>query len=118
MVGRVKERRVLKLIIANKNYSSWSMRPWLAAKSAGIAFEEQTIWLRHAETSANIKTISAAGRVPILIDGDILVHESIAILEYLAELAPTLWPKDKDERAHARSIGAEMHAGFVVQKIE
>jgi glutathione S-transferase len=108
-------RRVaaLKLIIANKNYSSWSMRPWLAAKAAGIGFEEQMIWLRRPETSATIKTISAAGKVPILIDGDILVHESIAILEYLAEIVPELWPRDKEARAHARSIGAEMHAGFV-----
>jgi glutathione S-transferase len=103
----------LKMIIANKNYSSWSMRPWLAAKAAGIGFEEQIIWLRQPQTSANIKTISAAGKVPILIDGDILVHESIAILEYLAEIAPELWPQDKEARAHARSIGAEMHAGFM-----
>lgn len=101
------------MIIANKNYSSWSMRPWLAAKAAGIGFEEQIIWLRRPQTSANIKTISAAGKVPILIDGDILVHESIAILEYLAEIAPELWPQDKEARAHARSLGAEMHAGFM-----
>jgi glutathione S-transferase len=103
----------LKMIIANKNYSSWSMRPWLAAKAAGIAFEEQIIWLRRPDTSVNIKTISAAGKVPILIDGNILVHESLAILEYLAEIAPGLWPDDKEARAHARSIAAEMHAGFV-----
>ncbi|GLS23774.1 glutathione S-transferase [Labrys miyagiensis] len=101
------------MIIANKNYSSWSMRPWLAAKAAGIGFEEQIIWLRQPQTSANIKTISAAGKVPILIDGDILMHESIAILEYFAEIAPELWPQDREARAHARSIGAEMHAGFV-----
>jgi|EndMetStandDraft_6_1072998.scaffolds.fasta_scaffold112135_2 glutathione S-transferase len=113
MVRPVMECRSLKLIIANKNYSSWSMRPWLAAKHAGIGFEEQIIWLRQPQTSTNIKTISAAGKVPILIHGDILVHESIAILEYLAELAPALWPQDKEARAHARSVGAEMHAGFM-----
>lgn len=104
---------LLKLIIGNKNYSSWSMRPWLAAKVAGIGFEEQIIWLRHPETSDAIKTTSAAGKLPILIDGDIMVFESIAILEYLAEIAPTLWPQGREARAHARSIGAEMHAGFI-----
>ncbi len=113
MVRLVVECPAVKLIIANKNYSSWSMRPWLAARSAGIGFQEQMIWLRHPETSATIKTISAAGKVPILIHGDILVHESIAILEYLAEIVPALWPQDRDARAHARSIAAEMHAGFM-----
>ncbi|WP_376717699.1 glutathione S-transferase family protein [Labrys neptuniae] len=103
----------LKLIIGNKNYSSWSMRPWLAAKSAGMHFEEQIIWLRHPETSAMIKATSAAGKVPILIHGDIMVHESIAILEYLAEIAPQLWPEDRESRAHARAISAEIHAGFL-----
>lgn len=103
----------MKLIIGNKNYSSWSMRPWLAAKSAGLSFEEQIIWLRHPETSAMIKATSAAGKVPILIHGDIMVHESIAILEYLAEIVPELWPGDRESRAHARAISAEIHAGFL-----
>lgn len=103
----------MKLIIGNKNYSSWSMRPWLAAKTAGLAFEEQIIWLRHPETSAMIKATSAACRVPILIDGDIMVHESTAILEYLAEIVPELWPGDREGRAHARAISAEIHAGFL-----
>ena len=89
------------------------MRPWLAAKSAGMHFEEQIIWLRHPETSAMIKATSAAGKVPILIHGDIMVHESIAILEYLAEIAPQLWPDDRESRAHARAISAEIHAGFL-----
>jgi glutathione S-transferase len=103
----------LKLIIANKNYSSWSMRPWLAAKAAQIPFEEEIVWLRHPETSLRIKAYSPSGRVPVLIDEDTVVFESSAICEYLAEIAPILWPQDRAARAHARSISAEMHAGFV-----
>lgn len=103
----------VKLFIANKNYSSWSMRPWLAARSAGIPFEEEMVWLRQPETPALIRARSPNGRVPALIDGDLVVFESIAVLEYLAELAPGLWPQDRAARAHARSICAEMHAGFV-----
>ncbi|MDQ0394066.1 glutathione S-transferase [Labrys monachus] len=103
----------MKLVIANKNYSSWSMRPWLAAKAAGITFDEEMIWLRRPETAALIRVQSPNGRVPALIDGDTIVFESIAILEYLAEVAPALWPENPGERAHARSISAEMHAGFL-----
>ena len=103
----------MKLLIANKNYSSWSMRPWLAAKMAGIAFEEQMIGLRQPDTAERIRAISPNGKVPALIDGDLVVFESIAILEYLAELAPALWPQERKARAHARAICAEMHAGFV-----
>jgi glutathione S-transferase len=103
----------MKLLIGNKNYSSWSMRPWLAAKAASIPFEEEVVWLRQDETSARIRRFSPNGKVPALIDGDIVVFESIAILEYLAEKAPRLWPADVAARAHARSLCAEMHAGFV-----
>ena len=103
----------MKLVIGDKNYSSWSMRPWLAAKAAGIAFEEQQIWLRQPDTSERIRALSPNGKVPALIADDGAVFESIAILEYLAELAPSLWPEDRATRAHARSICAEMHAGFV-----
>lgn len=102
----------MKLLIANKNYSSWSMRPWLAAKAAGIPFDEEIVWLDQAGTAAAIGAISPNGRVPALIDGDLVICESIAILEYLAEQAPGLWPADRAARAHARSICAEMHAGF------
>src|SRR6195256_3369737 len=98
----------MKLVIGDKNYSSWSMRPWLAAKAAGIAFEEQQIWLRQPDTSERIRALSPNGKVPALIAGDGVVFESIAILEYLAELAPSLWPDARTARAHARSICAEM----------
>jgi glutathione S-transferase len=103
----------MKLVIGNKNYSSWSMRPWMAAKAAGLPFEEEIVWLREPGVSQRIRAYSPNGKVPALIDGDLVVFESIAILEYLAERAPTLWPSDRAARSHARSISAEMHAGFV-----
>jgi glutathione S-transferase len=102
------------LIIGNKNYSSWSLRPWLAMKMAGIPFEEIVIPLRRPETAAAITHHSPAGKVPILKHGARVLWESIAILEYLAEMLPNerLWPADVAARAHARVISAEMHAGF------
>jgi glutathione S-transferase len=103
----------LRLIIGNKNYSSWSLRPWLAMKVAGIAFEETLISLDAPDFKARVKTLSEAGKVPVLIDGDRHVWESLAILEYLAERFPALWPKQERARAHARAIAAEMHAGFL-----
>ena len=103
----------LRLIIGNKNYSSWSLRPWLAMKVAGIAFEETLISLEAPDFKARITAQSGAGKVPVLIDGDIRVWESLAILEFLAEKFPTLWPAQEAARARARAIAAEMHAGFV-----
>jgi glutathione S-transferase len=102
----------LQLIIGNKNYSSWSLRPWLAMKVVGIAFEETLISLDAPDFKARIKARSGAGKVPVLIDGDTHIWESLAILEYLAEKFPGLWPADERARAHARAIAAEMHAGF------
>ena len=102
----------LQLIIGNKNYSSWSLRPWLAMKVAGIAFEETLISLDAADFKARVRSWSGAGKVPVLVDGDTCVWESLAILEYLAEQFPSLWPKQKRARAHARAISAEMHTGF------
>jgi glutathione S-transferase len=106
----------LRLIIGNKNYSSWSLRPWLAMKVAGIAFEETQVCLDTPDFKAQVTALSngAASRVPVLIDGDICVWESLAILEYLAEKFPQsrLWPVAEVARAHARAIAAEMHAGF------
>jgi glutathione S-transferase len=102
----------MRLIIGNKTYSSWSMRPWFAAKAAGIPFEEEVIWLRQPDTKERMRALSPNAKVPALIDGPVVVFESISILEYLAERAPTLWPDDAAARAHARSICAEMHAGF------
>ena len=78
----------MKLLIGNKNYSSWSMRPWLAAKASGIAFTEETVWLRQPDTAERIRAQSPSGKVPALIDRDVVVFESIAIFEHLAERAP------------------------------
>ena len=105
----------LKLVIGNKNYSSWSLRPWIAMKVAGIAFEEEVISLDAADFKPRVSKVSGTGKVPALIDGDVRVWESLAILEYLAEKFPParLWPDDPAARAHARAIAAEMHAGFV-----
>jgi glutathione S-transferase len=105
----------LLLLIGNKNYSSWSLRPWIAMKVAGIAFAEQVISLDASDFKARVGQISATGKVPALADGQTQVWESLAILEYLAEKFPQagLWPAEPAVRAHARSIAAEMHAGFL-----
>ena len=105
----------LLLLIGNKNYSSWSLRPWIAMKVAGIAFAEQVISLDASDFKARVGQISATGKVPALADGQTQVWESLAILEYLAEKFPQagLWPAQPAARAHARSIAAEMHAGFL-----
>ena len=105
---------MLRLIIGNKNYSSWSLRPWLGMKVAGIAFEEMLIPLDAPDFKARLATFGGAGKVPLLIDGEIRVWESLAILEYLAEKFPAagLWPPDAGARAHARAVASEMHSGF------
>ena len=104
----------LTLVIANKAYSSWSLRPWLAMKVAGIPFEEVVIPLRQDDTKARILEHSPAGKVPVLKDGSIVVWESLAILDYLAEHYPHcgLWPSNPVARANARSVAAEMHGNF------
>lgn len=104
----------LTLIIGNKNYSSWSLRPWLFLKYHHIGFDEIRIPLYRDDSKSKILNYSPAGRVPILLDGDIKVWDSLAILEYLAERFPQTqgWPEDAAERALARSLAAEMHAGF------
>ena len=105
----------LHLIIGNKNYSSWSFRPWLALKVAGITFDETVISLEAKDFKARVTALSGAGRVPVLLDGDVRIWESLAILEYLAEKFPaaSVWPKDVAARAHARAVASEMHAGFL-----
>lgn len=101
----------LKLIIGNKNYSSWSLRPWLAMKVAGIAFVEERIPLYGPGSKEKILAVSPAGKVPCLVDGEVRIWDSLSICEYLAEGTPVLWPLDRGTRAVARSISAEMHSG-------
>jgi glutathione S-transferase len=106
----------LKLVIGNKNYSSWSMRPWLAMRAGNIAFEEIFIPLyTGAADKDRILSFTGSGKVPCLIDGDVTVWDSLSIIEYVAERFPQakLWPEDRAARAHARSISAEMHSGFL-----
>jgi glutathione S-transferase len=107
----------LKLVIGNKNYSSWSMRPWLAMRASNIDFEEVFIPLYTDDPAdkARILSFSRAGKVPALIDGNVTIWDSLAIIEYLAERFPEsrLWPDDRASRAHARSVCAEMHSGFL-----
>ncbi len=107
---------MLKLVIGNKNYSSWSMRPWLALRANNIPFEEVFIPLYTDQADKDrILSVSDSGKVPALIDGGVTVWDSLAIIEYLAEKFPEtkLWPEDRARRAHARSISAEMHSGFM-----
>jgi glutathione S-transferase len=111
----------LKLVIGNKNYSSWSMRPWLALRAGGIAFDEVFIPLYTGEADKNrILTFTPSGKVPALVDGDVTIWDSLAIIEYAAERFPQarLWPEDRAARAHARSISAEMHSGFMALRNE
>ncbi len=104
----------LQLVIGNKNYSSWSLRPWMALTMAGIPFRETVIPLDTPETAPLIAQHSGAGRVPVLHHGRQTVWDSLAIMEYLAELFPEkhLWPKPLAARAIARAVANEMHAGF------
>lgn len=103
------------LVIGNKNYSSWSLRGWLMAKTAGIEFDEIVVPLDRPETLATIRKHSPSGRVPVLLHRGLAVWESLAIAEYLNDLKPEagLWPPSAAARAHARAISCEMHAGFV-----
>jgi len=109
---------MLKLYIGNKNYSSWSMRPWVLLTQAGIPFEEIMVrfdaFTPDSEFKATLKPLSPTGKVPLLVDGGLVVWDTLAIAEYVAEQFPDkqLWPADKAARAHARSICAEMHSGF------
>jgi glutathione S-transferase len=104
----------MTLYIGNKNYSSWSLRPWLAMKQAGLSFREVMVPLDQSDTQTKIKTFSGSGKVPLLEHGAVRIWESLAICEYVAELRPQaqLWPSDPVARAHARAIATEMHGGF------
>lgn len=105
---------MLKIVLGNKKYSSWSLRPWLALKLTGAKFEEAVVPLDMPDTAENIRKYSPSGRVPALIDGEVTVWESLAICEYLAEKFPKagLWPSEPAQRALARAVSSEMHAGF------
>ncbi len=104
----------MTIVIGNKNYSSWSLRGWIALEHSGAEFDEVVISLRKPSTRAEILVHSPAGKVPILHDGDVTVWESLAVCEYLAEKFPAarLWPEDPVARAHARAVSTEMHGGF------
>lgn len=109
---------MLKLYIGNKNYSSWSMRPWVLLTQSNIPFEEVMVRFDSFDASSQFKTtiqaINPTGKVPALVDGDLVVGDTLAIAEYLAEQFPEkkLWPADKAARARARSVCADMHSGF------
>lgn len=104
----------LVLVIGNKAYSSWSLRPWLLMKQAGIGFDEIRLSLYEDGAQQRILQYSATGKVPVLKDGELTIWDSLAICEYLAEKYPEkrLWPEKSAARAHARAISAEMHSGF------
>ena len=109
---------MIQLYIGNKNYSSWSMRPWVLLRQAGIVFEEVRVRFDSFDSGSRFKAtiagVSPTGKVPVLVDGDLVVWDTLAIAEYLAESYPEkqLWPQDKAARARARSVCAEMHSGF------
>jgi len=109
---------MLKLIIGNKNYSSWSMRAWVLLKQADIPFEEVMVRFNAFDAGSTFKKtvseLNPAGKVPVLTDGSLVIWDTLAIAEYLAEQFPDkqLWPSDRAARARARSVCAEMHAGF------
>ena len=110
----------MRLIIGNKNYSSWSLRPWILLRAFGIPFTEQLIRLDAPDFEAQLAAVYDGSTVPVLMDGDRVVWEGLAIIEYLAEryAALDIWPRHADARALARSMSAEMHAGFTALRSE
>src|SRR3979409_743162 len=114
-------RMALKLVIGNKNYSSWSMRPWLALRANNIPFDEVFIPLYTGEADKErLLSFPPSRKVPVLRRGDVTIGDSLAIIEYVAERFPQamLWPEDRARRGHARSISAEMHSGFAALRNE
>lgn len=110
----------LKLVIGNKNYSSWSLRAWLFLQQNQVEFEEIRLALFTENWETEIRQYTPAGKVPVLLDGDLTIWDSLAIMEYVQEAYPevTGWPSDRVARAHARSIAAEMHSGFMAIREE
>ncbi|MEO0407964.1 MAG: glutathione S-transferase family protein [Cyanobacteria bacterium P01_A01_bin.135] len=102
-----------QLIIGNKNYSSWSLRAWLVLAKLELPFEEVLVPLSVETSKAALYRYSPSGRVPVYRDGDLTIWDTLAIAEYLAESHPQLWPQEAGQRAHARAVSAEMHAGFM-----
>jgi glutathione S-transferase len=102
----------LHLIIGNKNYSSWSLRPWILMTHLGLTFRETILPLDTPQFKEQISRYGPTGRVPVLQDGELTVWDSLAICEYVAELTGRGWPKERNARAVARSVSAEMHSGF------
>ena len=105
---------VMLLTIGNKNYSSWSLRPWILMKHLGLEFEERLLPLDTPEFSRDIPAISPTRRVPVLQHGDLRIWDSLAICEYACDIAGCGWPQDREIRAVARAISAEMHSGFSI----
>jgi glutathione S-transferase len=103
-----------QLYIGNKNYSSWSLRPWVLMRALDIPFEERLVTFESGGSYTKFRVFSPSGKVPCLVDGTTTVWDSLAIAEYLAEQHPTVWPKDRVARAWARSAAAEMHSSFSV----
>ncbi|MBX9769001.1 MAG: glutathione S-transferase family protein [Bdellovibrionales bacterium] len=114
MAGKQSNTTGIRLVIGDKNVSSWSLRAWLALEVSGLQYEELFVRLDTPGTSKDLKAISPSGKVPCLIHGDLKIWDSLAICEYLAELAPDkrLWPVEQAKRAMARSYVSEMHSGF------
>ena len=110
----------MKLIVGNKNYSSWSIRPWLVLTHFAIPFDEELVMLSGEGWRETLRKKTPSGKVPVLVDGDITVWDSLSIIEYIAERYPEvkLWPDDAAARAHARSVCAEMHSGFMALRNE
>ena len=104
----------MKLLIGNRNYSTWSMRPWLVLKHFDIAFEDEVLLLSGEGWRETLEQRSPTGKVPVLIDGELVVPETIAIIEYLADKHPdkAIWPQELGQRARARAASAEMHSAF------
>ncbi|WP_375058104.1 glutathione S-transferase N-terminal domain-containing protein [Zobellella sp. DQSA1] len=102
----------MELYIANKNYSSWSLRPWILMRMLDIPFTERLVPFGAGSNWNEFRRFSPTGKVPCLVDGSLTVWDSLAIVEYLAEFCPAVWPKTREARAWARSAAAEMHSGF------
>ncbi|KFL31825.1 hypothetical protein JP75_07160 [Devosia riboflavina] len=104
----------MKLLIGNRNYSSWSLRPWLVLRHFDLPFEDEVLMLSGEGWTEALAARSPTGKVPVLIDGDLVIPETLAIMEYLADKYPEkhIWPADRRDRALARSAASEMHAGF------